>query len=510
MESNIKTVELCTEKCIFEKEVEVFLESEFALPEYYSPIKRTLHCRFEPAVSSKNLTGSTINIDGVASIKLIYCDDMNEPCCFESGLVFNKNLDTGFDIEKCSIKADVVDCKTNYSVKSDRKFEIKASVTLKICVSQLTKSKCLSGVADKSFEQKCYSVPVKEDVKFAEKNIIIDDELELSESHAKIGRILNYDGIILPDECKLMNGKVMIKGNLVLNITYLSADGCIPCRLQHKTPYSQVCDVDGINDEFTCNCSEKLVYVEVKCRNSGNDQSRSISINAKLCVELEAYLQKENTLISDIYSLHNKIEISSNTMNIKCLKDRLSEVFTVKKTLEFSEGSIGSVTDIWSKVKITGVSKKENYVLIFGIAYIKMIICDVNGNAEFIERAIDFEYKYNATYTLNSCVAEAKAFFSNMSYIVVSENAIEVTCNLSMNINIFEIREVNVVSDMTVLEGNTEDCIDCSMYVCYLEAETDLWELAKSHRSSLKRIREINGLDEAQNTISGSILIPTV
>ena len=124
MESNIKTVELCTEKCIFEKEVEVFLESEFALPEYYSPIKRTLHCRFEPTVSSKNLTGSTINIDGVASIKLIYCDDMNEPCCFESGLVFNKNLDTGFDIEKCSIKAGVVDCKTNYSVKSDRKFEI--------------------------------------------------------------------------------------------------------------------------------------------------------------------------------------------------------------------------------------------------------------------------------------------------------------------------------------------------------------------------------------------------
>lgn len=508
MECNIKTVEICSEKCLFEKEIEIFIESEFSLPEYYSPIKRTLNCKFEPAISSKNITGNTINIDGVASVKLIYCDDMNEPSCFESGLIFSKNIDTGLEISKAFVKTQIIDSKLNYSVKSERRFEVKGSITVNICVYEIVKTKCLSNIEDKNFEQKCFKMPVKEFVKCSEKNIIIDDELELSESHAKIDRILNYDGTIMPDECKLMNGKVMIKGTLVINLTYLSADDFKPCRLQHKIPYSQVCDIDGVNEEFTCGSNERLVFLEIKSRNNGNDQSRTISINAKLCVEIEAYIERENTLISDLYSFNNKIDINNSYINVKCLKDRFSDVFTVKKILEFSEGSIGSITDIWSKIKVTGINEKENCILIFGIAYIKMIICDISGNFEFVERTVDFEYKYNTTFSLNNCITDAKAFISNMSYVITSENSIEVTCNLSVNVNIFENREVNVITDMQVSENNLNDNDALSLYVCFLETETDLWELAKTHRSSINRIREINGLDESQNIVNGSILIP--
>lgn len=507
MESNLKNIDVCTSKCLFLKEVELPIDTDFTLPDYYSAINSILCCKTEPAVSSKSYTGNTAKIDGVIGVKLLYKDDSGELCSFESGSVFTKNIDTGILLENKIIKACITDNSLNFSVKNERKFCVKGTVTITISIYEIIKNKCLCNSENDDFQIKTTDLPVKKSILYAEKNIIIEDDLSLSDSHAKIGKIVNYIGTIIPDECKIMNGKVMIKGTLCVNITYLSSRDAKACHIQHKIPYSQICDIEKLEESYTCVSDENLIFLEVRCRNSGNDESHTFTINAKINIELEAYLLENQSVITDIYSTKYDTCLKDNMVESNRLIDSVTEVFSAKKSLEFTDGCIGSVTDIWSDVKITGKSIKDNCITVFGIAYIKLLICNKNSEAEYLERAIDFEYKYNYPVSLENCDIDIKLYLSNLSYIIVSETCIEVLCDMTVKINIYENTKYSVISEIEISADKKMKQSNSSLYICYLEKERDLWELAKEHRSSVKEIIELNSLDENQEKVCGAILI---
>ncbi len=508
MESNLKTQNICTKECLLKCEKEIHVETEFVLPDYCPPIKKILSVRIEPAISSKNVSGNVLNLDGVSGLKVIYLDDRDILASFESAFIFSKNIECDFDLKDTQISADASAERLNLRVLSERKLEVKGPIMVKICINRTNIQKCLCPISEDGFETLCTTLPTNDSIMFAEKNLIIDDEISLSESHAEIGKILNYTGKILPDECKIMNGKVMLKGSLLVYVTYLSSDNFVACHYEQKLPYSQVCDIDGIDENFSCKTEEKLVFLEVKCRNGGYDESRTMTVNAKLHINVEAYRESECNVVLDVYSTTKNIEAQTQSIHIKKSVDKVNDVFVAKKNLEFSGGSVSNVVDIRSDVQTTGVKKIDNCISVFGIVYIKMIVCDANGTPEFCERAIDFEYKYKTAIDANKTEYEAEIQITNLSYVISSDSCIEISCEMSVCLEIFEIKEISVVTSVSTDTDTQTRSSECSVVVCYLENETDLWSIAKKYKSSVSEIAVMNSIDAGKNTARGAIIVP--
>ncbi len=508
MENKFSKSKLCVKECLLKCEKESPVNAEFVLPDYCPPIKRILTYRAEPSISSKNTSGNTLILDGIVSFRMIYLDDKDCLCNFESSMIFSENFECEFEFSQTQIKGNVRADKVNCRVLSERKIEIKGSVCINLCVNKVKEQEFICGDLGRSIEKLTTKTNGNNCMFFGEKTLIIEDEIALSDSQAAIGKILNYSANICPDDCRVMNNKVILKGNLNLKITYLSADSYSPCHFEQKIPYSQVCDMDGVSEECNCVSSESLIYLEVKCRNDGYDESRVMTVTAKMCIDVEASCCTEAETIKDIYATKGNAEATCQSIKTQRLIDRVRDQFTARKMLEFSKGAVGSIIDIWCDVNTRGIKKAEDCILIFGVAYVRMIICDANGNPEFCERAIDFEYKYPMSVAIEKTVCDADLRVNNISYIISSDSCVEVICELSVYMDVYESIEQSIVTEISLSDECESEDNACSIIICYIDEPTDIWSIAKQYKSSVDNIRKVNGIDINANTVTGSVIIP--
>ena len=59
---------------VFEGTSEQPVDLELSLPDYCPDIERILKCRLCPSVSSKNISGDRLDVDGMVLISLYYLD----------------------------------------------------------------------------------------------------------------------------------------------------------------------------------------------------------------------------------------------------------------------------------------------------------------------------------------------------------------------------------------------------------------------------------------------------
>lgn len=506
MDCNFEAREFCLKECIFNEEFDLQADNEFRLADYYSPIKRVLNLKIEPAVTNKNITGNMVNIEGIVGVKLIYLSDTDELCCYESSFIFTKNIECSEELSGTKIKAFVSAEKVNVKISGERKFEIYGPLTLSVRIIRLKKQKFISPEKLKNCELKCENMKMNERVVFGEKNIIIDEEIELAESYPEVERIINYEGSVLPDECKIMNGKVMLKGALSVKITYLSKEGLKACHVEQKLPYSQVCDLDGIDDKYICNTEEMLVFLEVKSRNGGYEEGRTLTVNAKICVSAEAQLSKDECIICDMYSTEKEIELVSEDICEAALVEKTKETFTAKKSLKFSEGSVGSVISLSASHCQNGVKVGDGSASIYGTVYVKILLCDTSSQPQYAERAIDFEYKYSSDNITDNSEVKAELQLSDLSYIIVDDCTIEVSCLLALTLSIYNKISRRIVTG-AIVSDLYKKSDDSAIYVCFNECESDLWSLAKKFKSSVSEITAINKLEN--DKVKGVIVIPS-
>lgn len=508
MNTNLKTESFFIKETLLSSGYDIAVDNEFTLPDYCPPIKRILNIKTEPAVTNKNAVGNTLSLDGVAGIKLLYLDADDSLCSYETAFVFAKNIELSFEIKNDIIKAEVVADKISVSARNERKFAIKGTLALKLEITKVSEKKSICSEKSDEYEMLCDRMTVSEKILTGERNIIIEEDIALSDSHDEIGKIICYYGRIIEDECKIISNKVMIKGTLCVWVTYLSENGYRSNRIKHKISYSQVCDIDGINESFDCTLDERIVFLEVKCRNNGMDSTKTMTVNAKINAFVEAAYQKECDIVIDLYSTERDVETVCEKIVQKHKVERICENFYAKKSLQFSEGMFGNVIDIWSEAVTTSVKRNEDSISVFGTVYVKMIVNNCSEEIDFAERAVDFEYKYPLGGHLAECEYKADVCTNGIEYIITSDSGIDVSCELSIMLDIFKYETITVVTDVCEHCGASSQK-DCSVYICFLDEETDIWSVAKEYKSNVSEIRNLNSLDTEQQMVSGALLIPT-
>ena len=72
MDYSIKKDYLCACETIFDGLVEQPVDLDFSLPDYCPDIQKILKCQICPQISSRNISGDKLYVEGTANISLIY------------------------------------------------------------------------------------------------------------------------------------------------------------------------------------------------------------------------------------------------------------------------------------------------------------------------------------------------------------------------------------------------------------------------------------------------------
>ena len=149
MEQNcIKTNIYYNEK-LSENSAEVPIDIEFSLPDYCPDISKILKCRAVSRISSKNINGNNVVIDGTITINLLYSNEESYIFSYEYQYPFNKSFNYDGEINECNIccksKCEYVNCRAI----SGRKLEIHGAASLQCNIIKKNKTEVISDIDNK-------------------------------------------------------------------------------------------------------------------------------------------------------------------------------------------------------------------------------------------------------------------------------------------------------------------------------------------------------------------------
>lgn len=499
-QTNLKILER-----LAELSVEQSVDTEFTLPDYYPEITRILKNLTQIYFTKSIIKNNKIEIAGQISMTLLYADKEDNFNSFTYSFAFAKYLDTDLT-DDCLLNVAIRDEFLNTNAVAQRKVEVHGSLNLSITA---TAQKSVTLPCE--FKENVYSK--SECITFTDKylpivkSLFLEDEISVGQNRQPISKILRSEAFVKINECKIVSNKFVIKGELSVNILYCPIQSTRPILLEHIHNFSQIVDGDNVTEASLCKAEGKLISFEIHPKTSLDGDVKSVSFEAKVNLEVEYEKETEISFITDAFSHNFAADVECMTLKACKKLDKLEEHFVCKKNLDFTDGSISEIYDVWCKNAIAFAGCENGEILIKGIVNINIIGCDNNSSAVFFERSVDYEYRYNLDEKL-CCNFEPNITIAAVNYANNAEGGIDVAVELVVELLVYTIKEHKVLLSLSEKESEPIIKDNDTAITLYFAEEEKVWDIAKRYVADPKKICNVNNIDNIDCICNKILLIP--
>ncbi|MEG1550678.1 MAG: DUF3794 domain-containing protein, partial [Oscillospiraceae bacterium] len=222
MDLMISKEAVCINEIIYDGSVEQAIDSDITLPDYCPDILRVLKCTIMPRINSTQTAGDRITVDGSALLRAIYVAESGKVHCYEQSIPFSKFIELkGLESNpfvKVRIKTEYLNCRA----VSQRRLDIHGALC--ICFKVISKKphEILCDAEGAGIQTKKKQIEISSSIGGINRAFPISDVIDMGASKPPIAQILRSSAFATVSETKIINNKVMIKGELVINTTYCS------------------------------------------------------------------------------------------------------------------------------------------------------------------------------------------------------------------------------------------------------------------------------------------------
>lgn len=507
MENKKLTTNIITNETVFNHTAEQAIDIEFTLPDFLPDINRILKCKAVSMISSKGVNGSSVNIDGCVTVTVIYINSDNKLFSYEYQYPFNKNIDIKENCDNIILNCESVCEYINCRAVTKRKVDIHGAVEIKIKCFDKKSVEILIDYDNNDIEMLRCSIPATTPMGHSEKYLIFEEKIELGQSQPEILTLLKYDCNPILKECRILNGKIIVKGELKISALYTCESDNIHS-VTNTIPFSQILEIDGVNDECECDAKLIMAYLELKPYTASNGECKELILDAKLLIVGDAYCQKDVEIVTDAFSKKHMSDIVKNNIQINKLKRNIVEEFSCKKKIEVESGTISSITDLWSEIQSVNYAFNDKSIIINGVVVVGIIAVNEDGIPTYCEKNIEFEYKSPIENYGENLWCEPQIKILSNNYTLTS-NTIELRLEMTICSAIYKIEKVSFVSDIKIDDKNLEtNCEACAMVIYFAKQKESLWDIAKNYSAGVEEIKKLNSLADDILTVDKALLIP--
>ena len=366
----------------------------------------------------------------------------------------------------------------------------------------------ISDIDDDTIELKRSVIPATSPIGYAEKYVNIEEDAEIGQSSDAVRCVLRYEGTARIKECKLLPNKAVLKGELCVKTVYATVNG----KQQHLNtviPFSQLLGIDGINESCKASSGCKLCFLEVKP--SSSEESKSFTINAKVLAFCKTYCENDVEVITDAFSRKFETEFKKNSLRLSKLCCEICDRMQIKDTAEENDIKICSVCDMWYSSVIENHSIENGELKISGYVNACIIADCEDEDPCIIEKKIPFEYSKKFEIDSDNLYCEPTVNVLSGSYIIASENCIELRFELEIKAAIYTANTDAVLIGVNINSSKpVEKTSRGAMTVYFASKDENIWNIAKKYCASVKEIMRINELTEEIIENDRMILVPMI
>lgn len=506
-ESNVKSLGFC-EIC-HESAVEHSLECEFNLPDYCPEIKRIVKCCVEANVISVQRFDGKISAQVNACVRVIYVGDNNKIFAYDQIQPVQKTFEsdkiTSDSVVNLRVNSDYVNCRAI----SARRVDIKAMLSFVVKILKKGTESVLSsafGCGIETLENEYTYCDLKA---ATEKSFNLTEVTEISSSKPSISRIIASSAYINVSSTKIINNKMLIKGDCYIKVLYISDSDFNIESAEHSIPVSQIIEIDGVTDNCETTLDLCVTSCEAVSKIDSSGESKLIDFNIRVSATVLAFENADVTLISDLYSTKYKSDNNIKYLNVLSKNTDFNNTFTNKVTLESIGVSVDSVCGVWCEELKHNYVYKNKKCSVQGSYQANILYSDTEKQIGLIQKTVDFEFYVDLNNEPDSIVCYPSLQIEACSCSVSGESRLELKTEILVSGKILSSQSVRCVVSSELNEDNDKK-ENCALTIYFTENNEKVWDIAKKYNTSVSAIMNENdlGTDIIEN--KRILLIPSV
>ncbi len=490
--------------------LEQAVDVDFTLPDFCPDISKIFKCSAQPRIISKSLNGASVILEGNVTITVLYCDKESKFSSYEYVYPFSKTIEISRDVTGSNavtkVKCDYINCRA----VTGRKIDIHGAIGIYLKVFKRKCDEIISDIDDGQIEIKRITAPATVPMGYAEKYLLIEEDVPLNSAQLPIENILKSHSSVCVKETKIINDKAVVKGELAISVLYCPEGGGAPQIIKTGLPFSQIIDMDGITEACESECKAEICLLDIRPKVTTSAEQRCIGISAKILLTCEAYCSNEIPIISDAFSRKFEADIQRKNLSFEKITCNLSERFNCKKTIDL-DFNINNIIDVWCNVQNCYSRFDEENMIINGTLISGIFACDEENVPIYIEKPIDFEYKFPFKESMGTPHCDPQIEVISAGFTIISSDKIELHTELGINAGIYERNDVSLISQMEVNENKPiKKDKQCAMVIYYAGENDTLWDIANRFSASVNELMIINKMEDEDLYIGKMLLVPLI
>lgn len=511
MEYPVKTDGIFVSKIIFEENSEQTVDADFGLPDYCPDIQKILKCQIEPHIESKNIIGDRIEIEGNSIVRIIYIDAIKTSVrCTEQSYPFSISSNLKDTPQNAVIQTDVKVNYLNCRALSPRRLNIHGAFNVGIKAIDRAEVRTCTHIKGDDIQQKKQTIDYSYLEGLSQQQFSVTETLETGQNRPAIQAVIRSDIRAVCNECKPIANKIMYKGDLLVKLMYLSdLDSGKVETMEYTIPFSQVIDVNGVNENSRCAVRTEVMNYSVTLRTEiGFDDPLPVLV-AKICVTAFSFEKRDTIVITDCYSTKYFIEPEYSSYTLPMLSADIKENIVDKSTVDFTDASISKVIDVWCEKGNVICSQSDGKTVLNGKYNVCILAVDSTDNVVYTERTMEYTHSLQNVPEISKISFFASTEFISVGFRFCSEKRIEVRTELLVTGEIYDVYTTNAVSSAKADEDKKRTKDDVASLVLYFASEGEnVWNIARDYCTSVTQVRQENDLTEDILTSDRMLMIP--
>ena len=474
---------------IFEGSAEQPVDVEFTLPDYCPDIGRVLKCRTTPIVTRRESGGDGVTVSGTVRLEVLYVDGRSgQVRCCTHDMPFSTQLSAAGLPEDAKITADTRVDYINCRAVSQRRIDIHGAFTVKataVCCRPARVTSSAEGAGVLTRKQIC---DISTAVGHAQSSFAISEAFDLPESKPAVAAVVRSCADVSVTDCKPIANKLIVKGSADLTVVYCSNEGILE-HMTYSIPFSQFFDLNGADDESSCDARLWVSCVEMALHTDSDGEYSRLSADIRCFADIRAYRDDTVSVISDAYSTLCELKLERKLMTFDRYMGESTRKLRTDGRLEFS-GGITEVLDAWCE-NISCTSAGGN---VRGNALLCAIIRNEDGGCEYAETTCGYECAGDESG--DNIFSQSQVSVCGCDYSLNGRSTLELHGELRVRTAAFRRQQIPCVAGLEPDESRTRSDENAPALVMYFAAAgEELWDIAREHNVSAEDIAADNNME---------------
>ena len=484
--------------------MQITLDDDFNVPDSKPDIDSIIKERGIVHIESVKSVADKADVIGALDFSLLYTEnDKHIPVRMNGSMEFNEKINLSEDADNTYLTAQARLEDITVKAINSRKISVKAVVSITVVSEEIEDVSVGNDVDD--IDEKDDIQILKNTINYCQlavnqkDNLRIKESVNLTAGKPNIAQLLWEDIDIRSFNTRLDNNSMNITGQMNVFVMYTAQDDTESVQWFETTKdFEGTLDISGCNPDMVSYVKYGLVSTNVEVKPDYDGENREIAIELVIDMEVKAYEEYEQQIITDIYSPVKNVTLNEQKAVLRQLLTHNNSKCRVSERVKADEYvNMLQICNCTGMAQIDDISSDEEGILVEGAVVVNVfyITSDDNSPMGSMRTALPFSHKIQVKcddiekmeYTINPLVED-------LSAVMTGSGEIEIKGSVSLDTICFQAYSVNGVMSCEITPFPENEFLKFPSIIGYIaNGEETLWEIARKNHTTTSSIRKRNG-----------------